>query len=193
MIDAHGGGQFTQGSPMSARGDGVGANHAWDSQGKHGCTFGATAGADRRPSRRCKLAHAWHTGPLVRSKLAQPWAVPAASTVPRNDGVRGSSPRVGFARLRTTCKLGVLRGAHRGQYTSLRMMGCGLEARFQSPRSTAPGRRRRLATGGCDRPAIPLRMTRTATGSFTHAPSPGHPIARWCERRSRAATYAASA
>jgi RES domain len=46
--------------------------------------------------RRQDGAHTWHTEPVLRGDFAQPCAFASTHRIARNDGVRGSSPRVGF-------------------------------------------------------------------------------------------------
>ena len=42
------------------------------------------------------MAHAWHTEQTLESDLAQPCTLASIPLISRNDGVRGSSPRVGL-------------------------------------------------------------------------------------------------
>jgi hypothetical protein len=51
-----------------------------------------------------RLAHAWHTERLRAAILPQPCALASTPLSTRNDGVRGSSPRVGLLGRGSRCK-----------------------------------------------------------------------------------------
>ena len=76
------------------------------------------------------MAHAWHTEPISRDDLAQPCAR-ELSAITRNDGVRGSSPRVGFPLVGGVARPGIVVGeiASLGTITFETRVNTGLRQR----------------------------------------------------------------
>ena len=83
------------------------------------------------------MAHTWHTESISRANLAQPSALPRAVTIPRNDGVRGSSTfRRGRLAMTSHHSSGVSDGVRRPASTPLAGILQAVSSATRWPRSS---------------------------------------------------------